>query len=113
MSERLQFSAASYAWTGGTADPSTMSARDINAELDRLDRESSKANQEMIAAGRGNEKWSETLTKSDPLAKRSIAIHDRLNKLRSEIAARYGPGAPSRLPTHERGRFGPRERGGA
>lgn len=86
--------------------PSTMTAGEINKEMDRLDARRSKVNQAFIAAGRGHETPNETQRKTDPLAREWNAIADRQSALRIEISHRYGPGAPSRLPT--RG-FGPRK----
>jgi hypothetical protein len=87
-------------------DPATMTAAQINAELDRLDVERGKANDTLIEAGRGSETAEETGRKPDPLAMRWRVISDRQYALRAEISRRYGPGAPSRLP---KGRgFGPR-----
>lgn len=80
-----------------------MTAGQINKELDRLSKVSSKLIDKFIAVGRGHERISEIREKKDPLA---LAYIDNLNRtlqLRSEIERRYGPGAPSRLP---RG-FGP------
>lgn len=84
-------------------DVRTLSASQINHELDSLHKKRSKINEEMIAAGRGHETWVETAKKTDPLALKHNAIADRMRDLRWEIERRYGPGAPSRLP---RG-FGP------
>lgn len=92
---------ASDALGGGI--PATMTAGQINKRLDQLDKESSKLTDEMIAAGRGYEKPSETFTKSDPLAERIKRNFNERTNLQREIEHRYGPGAPSRLP---RG-FGP------
>lgn len=83
--------------------PECMTAGEINKALDRLDKIGSKLTDEFIAAGRGHELPSETFKKDDPLAKRYIENANARSRLRAEIAARYGPGAPSRLP---RG-FGP------
>jgi hypothetical protein len=83
--------------------PSQMSAGEINRELDRLDRAHSKLISQFIEAGRGHERSSETMTKSDPLARAYQESTDRFRALRNEIERRMGPGATSRLP---RG-FGP------
>lgn len=88
-------------------DPTLMSAGAINRELDNLDNVSNMINRELIAADRGNERHSETYACDDPLALRYRACSDRRYALQIEIEARYGPGAPSRLPA---GRFfGPRK----
>jgi len=89
--------------TDAGGDPANMQGSAINSELDRLDRESSQLNDQMIAAGRGHERPSEYLKMSDPLATKLRANYERRMALRNEIDRRYGPGAPSRLP---RG-FGP------
>lgn len=83
--------------------PAEMTAGEINRELDRLDKLSSKACDRMIEAGRGHERPSEIVTKADPLAQECVRVWSRSSALRAQIAARYGPGAPRRLP---RG-FGP------
>jgi hypothetical protein len=87
-------------------DPATMTASEINKELDRLDAESSTVTQELIDTGRGSELTSETLKKTDPLSLRAVANNERQSDLRREISARYGPNAPSRLPAGQKG-FGP------
>lgn len=89
---------------GGSKDPKTLTAGQINRELDKLDAVDSKIAQDMIDAGRGLEKPTETRTKDDPLSRRFQAAADRRGALRNEIEARYGPNAPYRLPS--RG-FGP------
>lgn len=79
-------------------DPALMTASEINRELDRLDARRSRNTDAFIAAGRGEERPSEYLTKDDPLSLEARAIYDRSGALRREIERRYGPGAPSRLP---------------
>jgi hypothetical protein len=80
-------------------DPAVMSWRQINTELDKLDRETSRITDELLAAGRGDEKPSETLRKTDPLSSRFQNTADRQARLRTEIETRYGPNAPHRLPS--------------
>lgn len=80
-----------------------MTAGEINAELDRLDKASSKLTDQFIAAGRGHERPSEIVRMSDPLARKYTANADRRMDLRHQIERRMGPGATRRLP---RG-FGP------
>lgn len=87
---------------GAGDDLSTLTPSEINRRLDRLDKLSSKLTDEFIAAGRGHEKPSETFTKTDPLAERSKQVWAEQDVLRREISRRYGPGAPSRLPTRGR-----------
>jgi hypothetical protein len=83
-------------------NPGEMSASQINAELDRLSAEDSKVNSELIAAGRGHEKYWDILKKDDPLSRKALALVSRRHKLMIEVERRAGPGM-HRLP---RG-FGP------
>lgn len=92
---------------GAPKKPATMTAAQINAELDRLDQQSTKITDEMLSAGRGGETFSQSRTKSDPLAKQRIENAEREMDLRAEIEARYGSRI-GRLPI-KRGSFGPRE----
>jgi len=80
-------------------DVSAMRNSEINKELGKIEKQNSQLMSEFIAAGRGNEKPSEYLVKNDPLALRARALYDRRYELRNEISRRYGPNAPSRLPT--------------
>jgi hypothetical protein len=71
----------------------------INNELDRLDKISSRLTDKFIAAGRGYEKPLETLSMNDSLAleyKKNLVWRE---ELRNEIARRWGPNPPRRLPT--------------
>jgi hypothetical protein len=79
-------------------EASGMQPSQINKELDQLSVIAAKIADKFIAAGRRNETSRETYGKSDPLAKEFIAVRDRQATLHDEIARRYGPGAPSRLP---------------
>lgn len=91
-----------------TTKPATMTAGAINKELDRLDEQNSALGRQMIDQGRGYERPSEYLRMTDPLSMELRRNSDRRMALRIEIGARYGPGAPTRLPS---GRFwGPREK---
>ncbi len=83
--------------------PSEMTAGQINKALDKIDDEISRINEEMIDAGRGDERASKTWKKSDPLAMKWRAASEKRTALRNEAERRYGPGAPRHLP---RG-FGP------
>ena len=76
----------------------TMGAAEINKRLDVLDRESRAITDEFIAAGRGYERPSERRHKTDPLSLRDAQNANDRYVLHAEIARRYGPGAPSRLP---------------
>lgn len=71
----------------------------INAMLDRLDRLNRKLVDRFIAEGRGHERPSETWQLDDPLAQEYKRISRSQDVLRDEISHRYGPGAPSRLPS--------------
>jgi len=79
-------------------DPKTMTPAEINRELDQIDKKRSKLNDEFIEAGRGSETVNETWKKDDPLALRYKELSNRHGDLQREIYARYGPGAPSRMP---------------
>jgi hypothetical protein len=83
----------------GDEDLATLTPSEINRRLDRLDKLSSKLTDEFIAAGRGHELPSETFKKTDPLAERKRRVWADSDALHREISRRYGPGAPSRLPT--------------
>jgi len=78
--------------------PKNMTPGQINKELDKLSKESSKLMDDFIEAGRGRERPSEYLKKSDPLSSKARALYDRKTDLQFEIKRRYGPNAPSRLP---------------
>ena len=80
-------------------DVSAMTAGELNKALDSLDKKDSKVNAELIASGRGNELYQDVLKKSDALSKKATANYVRRMELRREIDSRYGPGAPSRMPT--------------
>ena len=82
----------------GSKAPADMTPSEINRALDRLDLEASKINDALIAAGRGDERPSETRRMDDPLSKRYNANSDARHALYVEIERRYGPGAPGRLP---------------
>ena len=75
-----------------------MKAHEINSELSRLDKVSSKATREMIDTGRGYEKPSETRTKTDPLANHINAVNDRSAALRNEVTRRMGPSNNGHFP---------------
>ena len=85
-------------------DPATMTAGAINKELDKLSALHDVLGQRMIDAGRGHERPSEYLHKDDALSKEMRQLFDRRQDLTAEISRRYGPGAPSRLPTGKRSR---------
>lgn len=90
---------------GGT--PATLTAGEINKELDKIDVIDREVGQHLIAAGRGYERPTDMEGKQDPLSLLANAMRRRYGDLYREIQLRYGPGAPSRLPS--RG-FGPRQR---
>ena len=79
-----------------------MKASEVNRSLDRLDKARSMLTDVFIAEDRGYETPSETFKLSDPLSLLYRRIHDARAVLRYEISRRYGPGAPSRLPTRRR-----------
>jgi 2'-5' RNA ligase len=85
--------------TSSGVDPGTLKGSEINKELDALEADSSKNTDAFLAAGRGSEKPSDYLDKNDPLSSRARAIYDRQSVLRNEIANRYGPNHPARVPT--------------
>lgn len=75
-----------------------MTPGQINKRLDQLDKKSSKLTDALIAAGRGHEGYGDMLRKKDPLALHGRYLYSRSTSLHNEIARRYGPGAPHRLP---------------
>lgn len=79
-------------------DPAVMQPSEINKELDALDKRGTKNTAAFIAAGRGYELPSERRDMKDPLTLEERAIDLRRWQLTSEIARRYGPGAPNRMP---------------
>lgn len=85
-------------------DSADMTPGQINKALDKLDVRSSKNTRAFIDAGRGYERPFDAdgeigyLSKSDPLSREALAIWEKQKSLRNEIARRYGPGAPSRMP---------------
>lgn len=93
--------------SGNPKSPSLMSAGELNKALDKVDALVSKLTQEFIDAGRGHERPSEYLKMNDPLANRAKDLFNQRSALAMERDMRYGPGAPSRLPSG-RG-FGPRK----
>ena len=93
-----------------TKDPMTMTAAQINKELAKLDKASSKLTSSFIEAGRGHERFSDIAKAKDPLALEMVAVTNRQGVLRDEGKARYGPKLIGNLPTHQRGKFGPRKK---
>jgi hypothetical protein len=75
-----------------------MTPSEINRRLDALEKKRARLNDEMIAAGRGHETFSETMNLGDPLALRYQHVAYEMQEYRDEIRRRYGPGAPSRCP---------------
>ena len=92
-------------------DPTTMTAGQINKELDKLDAQDSQLGQLMlmlmIDSERGYERPSDYRDKTDALSVELRRLADRRMALHIERDLRYGPGAPPRLPLG-RG-FGPRK----
>lgn len=81
-----------------TKDPAQMSGGEINKELDRHDASQSALNTELIDAGHGSVRFNDLPATGHPAALEMHQLAARTGQLRSEIARRYGPGAPSRLP---------------
>lgn len=79
--------------------PREMTARQVNQELDALERQACTLTDRFIVEGRGYERVDETARKTDPLAAAWNAMSARRMALRIEVEARFGPGAPRRLPT--------------
>jgi hypothetical protein len=77
-----------------------MTPGEINRELDKLSKRGSILNEKMIAAGRGYETSSETMSSknTDPLTVEYQLNAARSYDLRYEISRRWGPGAPARFP---------------
>jgi hypothetical protein len=101
----VQPAAATVRQPKAPKDPATMTASQINKELDAISEKQGNLTTEFIEAGRGNETPSEYLKKDDPLAARARELFSRASDLRSEVRMRAGPDM-SRLPSG-RG-FGPR-----
>lgn len=82
-------------------DPATMTAGEVNKELDRLYKIDSQLTDEMISAGRGHERPSDYWPPKpgDTLAEQKRQVYDRMSALRWQIEKEYGPGAPSRFPS--------------
>lgn len=87
-------------------DVRDMTAGEINKALDRIDAKSSQLTDKFIKAGRGNERPSDYLSKSDALSTKARELHEARRTLQIEKEMRYGPGAPHHLPKG----FGPRKR---
>lgn len=85
-----------------SGDVRDLTASQINKYLDRLDVASSLLTDVFIEVGRGAELFSETMKLNDPLALLCQQIFDIRSVLRTEVSLRYGPNAPSRLPTRRR-----------
>ncbi len=90
-----------------TKKPSIMTARQINDELDRLEKLSSQLNDKLIRENRRWERPSQTRHKTDELSQACCKVWDRLDALRLEMELRYSPSY--RLPL-VRGKYGPREK---
>jgi hypothetical protein len=82
----------------GKKDPAEMSGAEINKELDRHDARSSELTRELIDAGHGSVRFNDLPATGHPAGREMHDLSARTGRLRSEIARRYGPGAPSRLP---------------
>lgn len=77
-------------------DPATMTPGQINKEVEKIEDAGSKINREMLAAGRGNERYSDTQAildgpNPDPLTVEWGRIESRRLMLKQEIRSRAGP----------------------
>ena len=88
-------------------DPRTMSASEINRALDKLEGWDTLNCNAMIESGLGHETYTDSQRSVHPLSVERCRLARLRFALRDEIDARYGPGAPSRLPLR-RGWYGPR-----
>lgn len=82
-------------------DPATMTAGEVNKEMDALSKKSSAFTDAFIADGRGHWLHSDFVKaarEGDKKAQDYIAVTNRYRDLSIEIELRYGPGAPSRMP---------------
>jgi hypothetical protein len=68
-----------------------LTAGKINKALDRLDVKFSKANDMLLRAGR-NDRYSDLLKKTDPIALHVRYLNRKKNALMDEVARRSGPG---------------------
>ena len=82
-----------------------LGAAAINKALDSLKKKESNLISALIDAGFGRVGFQQILKTDHPVAQQYAQVNRQIGFLRDEIARRYGPGAPSRLPTG-RG-FGP------
>lgn len=81
--------------------PKDMTPSEINRRLESVGKKSSRIMDQLIAAGRGREKFQDTLAKTDPLARKLQAVNTEYRDLQWEIERRWGPGrlkAPLRNP---------------
>ena len=95
------------------SDPGEMTASQINKALEKLDQKGNALSQKMIDEGRGHERPSDYLSKTDPLSTALRENYEARMTLRHEVERRMGPG-PARFP-HDwlRGKFNrPRVRPG-
>ena len=74
------------------------SASYINARLKSLDKKSSKANDLLIKAGRGSERYQDILRQKDPLSLHIRYLAKTKSALMSEVTRRMGPGYYSIAP---------------
>lgn len=72
--------------------PAEMAGPAINREIAQIDKRLSALGDLLIAAGRGHERFSETIAKGDPLSVEFRQLGERRTALRIEADARYGPG---------------------
>jgi hypothetical protein len=79
-------------------DPRVMLAHEINKELESLRKLRAKLTDKYIAAGRGHERPSDRVGKTDPLSLEAEALEARRSALYIEAELRYGPGFHGTLP---------------
>jgi hypothetical protein len=70
-----------------------MTPAEIIREVDRLDARSLALYKQLVAAGRGQERYAELLQKTDPLSRQVAQVRERRRALQDEVEARYGPEA--------------------
>jgi uncharacterized protein involved in exopolysaccharide biosynthesis len=75
-----------------------LSAAALNKALDALDAEQSRLLDDLIAAGFGHTSLRTIVLLDHPVAQQYARAQEQIDLLRNEVARRYGPGAPSRLP---------------
>lgn len=85
-------------------DPATLTNAQINKEKEKLSEARDSITTRMIAAGRGTELSSETMQKSDPLAREFQEVVKRTQELNTEAGIRMGGTVYGALPTDKAAR---------